>query len=638
MMVNRDTDVSGAISKLVGRQHQRIAQHHDKMHTLSSSVEEGPQEVTPVETTTTPRSHLATVSSRAHSEGFKPPPPQYDFRPTINKKSQKLSRAGSIESRLLQQGADREANLRRKREEAEKERLRDEVTEARGAHRGQAPATPATSLDQQHDCAYRMIEWKNNLVARAKQARERQEEEELAELEQEREGRFTQRRVKVNEETGSRLHKMAARQEQQRVKAVQAKAAEKAKMAKPKITKQGAALERRGDVAQRLYEDGQRGLKRRDVSATKAFERPPTNEVSHPDRTMQLFMDGDRIELKRKLAVYFEEASKVALSDITQHLDAKSLSIAETLPHTSADRLHGELVARRDIANLTSHLDENTFTPHFYTNEHKTVAAANNAHQPVTQVSQARRHDRLYNQAVEQRQRQAVLELTRMIDEFGPLGGNNEAAQRSPRVRARPSNPEVPYVEDRLNQWLAARNQKRDVKKQELSDQVFAECTFHPESATRHYRPDTATTVSSPRTVRRDGSADGVICDALPEPPPCHDSGPRKPVSPLEQTSPVKTGVEIKRSDEIGKGDGAEVPPDYSDVAVGRGGQAGAEGSEAPATPRSRTRGARRSGATQASPVRVVRIDDAAKDDDAFISSLIVSPRTGAPAVAVDLL
>ena len=29
-------------------------------------------------------------------------------------------------------------------------------------------------------------------------------------------------------------------------------------------------------------------------------------------------MDGDRNELKRKLAVYFEEANQVALSDITK--------------------------------------------------------------------------------------------------------------------------------------------------------------------------------------------------------------------------------------------------------------------------------------------------------------------------------
>lgn len=209
-------DVSGAISKLVGQQHQRIAQHHDGLHARPQDTH-GPQEVPPVGAPT-PRSHLATAASKAHAEGAKPPPSQYDFRPTINKKSQKLARAGSVESRLMQQGADREANLRRKREEAQREALRGEAAEARTAHHVQAPATPAASLGQQHDSAYRMMEWKNNLVARAKEAREKQAEEENAELEQERGGRFTQRRVKVKEETGSRLHKMAARQEQQRAK------------------------------------------------------------------------------------------------------------------------------------------------------------------------------------------------------------------------------------------------------------------------------------------------------------------------------------------------------------------------------------------------------------------------------------
>ena len=427
-------------------------------------------------------------------------------------------------------------------------------------------------------------------------------------------------------------------------------------------------------------------------------------------------MDGDRNELKRKLAVYFEEANQVALSDITkvrqgagwgvsvacsapprvrftphataprQHLDAKSLSIAKNLPHTSADRLHGHLVTQRDVVNRTSHLDENTFTPHFYTNEHKAVDAANGAHQPVTQMSQASRHDRLYNQAVEQRQRQAVLELTRMIDEFGPLGGPSEA-QKSPRVQPRPQNPEVPFVEDRLTRWLEARNQKRDMKKQELTQEAVAECTFRPESATRHYRPDTTTTRSSPRSVptarptvrlldSEDGFAAGDICGVLTvEPPPPPDSPrSRNPASPLEQTSPVKTYVEIQRSrrslspsrpEDVRAGGGgaaaaaeedakedatteaaveaaveaarveaASGPPGYSDVAADK----------AATTPRSRTRTkGRRAGSREAKEPapfrRVVRMDEGQPhSDDEFLSSLAVQPRTRTPTAAVDLL
>ena len=375
-----------------------------------------------------------------------------------------------------------------------------------------------------------------------------------------------------------------------------------------------------------------------------------------------------------------------------QHLDAKSLSIAKNLPHTSADRLHGHLVTQRDVVNRTSHLDENTFTPHFYTNEHKAVDAANGAHQAVTQTSQASRHDRLYNQAVEQRQRQAVLELTRMIDEFGPLGGPSEA-QKSPRVQPRPQNPEVPFVEDRLTKWLEARNQKRDMKKQELTQEARAECTFRPESATRHYRPDTTTTRSSPRPARlldsEDGFAAGDICGVLPvDSPPPPDSPPRSnnPASPLEQTSPVKSYVEIQRSrrslspprpkpsdgvavreaaedawaggapvvaaaeeDAVmaaedaaaatagaaGAAGAAEGPPGYSDVAVDR---------DVPRAPRSRsrTRGRRAGSRDAKEPApfrRVVRMDEAQPhSDDDFLSSLMVRPPTRTPTAVVDLL
>ena len=52
------------------------------------------------------------------------------------------------------------------------------------------------------------------------------------------------------------------------------KVAQKAKLAKPKITRQGASLQRRGDVAQRLYKDGQRGLKRRDESVRLTLPKP----------------------------------------------------------------------------------------------------------------------------------------------------------------------------------------------------------------------------------------------------------------------------------------------------------------------------------------------------------------------------
>lgn len=313
----------------------------------------------------------------------------------------------------------------------------------------------APTLGDQLGKVYQLYDWHNEKEARREAAAKTKREEEERREEEAMSSRITRATTKDQMRSGRRLHEMAARREQ-RLEAARNAAALKAITAKPKITSQAKELKRQGAISARLYKAAEKRQKRQEESVQMADRtaRPPSytqTPTSHA-HIESLYNDGANVDLKRKLAVYFQHASTVCKSDVSQHLEGarKSASIAENLPQTSADRLgiNGDVTNKQSVTEFAArHQDSFQVTPRevifvlrwsssclerlipcrarqhefalthdhplrtqprLYTSEHKPADPSNNVDgaTPVTQASVARRHDKLYTQAVEQRQRQ----------------------------------------------------------------------------------------------------------------------------------------------------------------------------------------------------------------------------------------
>lgn len=407
--------------------------------------------------------------------------------PQISKKAQELSRGGSVGDRLLQYGKDRAERLAAQ-EQKHKQAMEEEVV-------GQPKINQKSQrLDRNVDMYFA---WEARKKLRVQQQQEQQKAAEVAEV----------KSVPTISRNSARIVKQmkrATRIEEQLLTHGQIKSAKKLQeqalaeeqlrnKRTPRISVHSAALERPGNVCDRLYMLAQEKQERQQVRTqykeAEELARPPEKQPRPRAKSQGRVRTGERVEdrLLAKGDRYKQKADARAKA-------VRSHEVCTTKPRVGPySQLLVELMEKRTGSTASKRLQQPTrqlkrstlqdleeeelnmtFQPQLNRNSRSIDQRHNPEHQD--------RRDLLFQRADEYEFRRARLQEQHMKKEMEECTFNPQIPENNQRARAGAAAQDDGFIERNMK-WLRQRDRQREASRHDTQRKTMEECSFTPNLA-----------------------------------------------------------------------------------------------------------------------------------------------------------